>query len=204
MAEAAPRAPPAAGRRFSEANEAAPTRAPEAARPRRTGSEVRLGMKGILSPIISATASTWSAVETPGEPRAAKGVSSRPPTRPCASDRLKMAGAAIERNPAIPPKPRAFQTASELPMHVPFSNRLPLGQRAPDLELSLYVPDHLVCELRGACRAAEVGGPVAFQDRLEGGLVDRARDPVGLFLAEEGEEGGAREDHGHRVGHVLA
>jgi hypothetical protein len=48
--------------------------APEAARPRSGGGEVRLGTIGSLSTISSPTSSTRSAVETLGEPSAAKRV----------------------------------------------------------------------------------------------------------------------------------
>src|SRR5918994_2278786 len=113
----------------------------------------------------------------------------------------RRAGAAIERRPATPARPSVLNVAGVTSNSTRF---LRLSKRAPHLELGLDVTDHLIGELPGTAGAPELGGPVSLQDRLEGRLVDGARDPVGLLLVEEGQKRRTREDHGHRVGDVLA
>jgi hypothetical protein len=88
-----------------------PTRAPERARPKRAGAEVRLGMKGVLSATISPIIASCSVVETFGEPKAANGVPCNPPMYPRRTARLRRAGAAIERRPAMTARPAALNVA---------------------------------------------------------------------------------------------
>ncbi len=72
MAAVEPSAAPIVARRPSETKTAAPTRAPEAARPSRGGREVRLGVAGSLSPTSSPSSIRTSTFERRGEPRKAK------------------------------------------------------------------------------------------------------------------------------------
>src|SRR5215207_7209026 len=184
--------------RLPEARRAAATRAPEAARPRSGPAEVRLGTKGVLSPTISPTMRSWSRGER--RPRSSYGVPFGSGTSPRRMARASRAGAAIERRPD-----RAANARVSLVVLGGVTGRIRrLSKGAPDFEFGLDVADDLVGELAGAGGAAEFGGTGAFEDAFEGGLVDGARDPVGLLVAEVREERGARQDHGHRVRHVLA
>src|SRR5688500_8695210 len=79
-----------------------------------------------------------------------------------------------------------------------------LRQSTPHLQLGPDVAYDLIGELCRTSRTTEVSGPHAVEDGLEGRLVDGARDPARVLFVEEGEERGPRQDHGHRVGHILA
>src|SRR5215208_5355718 len=79
-----------------------------------------------------------------------------------------------------------------------------LRQSTPHLQLGSDVAYDLIGELGRARRTAEVGGLHALEDSLEGRLVDSARDPARLLFMEKGKECGSCQDHGHRVGYVLA
>src|SRR3954451_5949230 len=156
MAEGAPSAAPEIARRLLEAKRAAPTRAPEKARPTRAGAEVRLGTKGVLSATISPNISSCSTAETFGEPKAANRVSRNPSISPDRMARLRRAGAAIERRPAMAASPAATRYAG-----APTSSSL--CQRTPHLQLGLYVPDHFVGELAGPSVSSKVQRPVPLE-----------------------------------------
>src|SRR5215207_4276958 len=79
-----------------------------------------------------------------------------------------------------------------------------LRQSTPHLQLGPDVAYDLIGELGRARRTTEVGGLHTVEDGLEGRLVDSARDAARLLFMEKGKECGSCQDHGHRVGYVLA
>src|SRR5215212_8443327 len=168
VAHSAPRIAPEFLSRPSEANSVAPARPPERTRPRRAGAEVRAGIKGVLSAIISPTARRVSRAETLGEPRAGRSGARRSPRR---TARARKAGADIERRPAMAARPIVSKVAGETSNS---TRLLRLSKGTPDLELGLDVPDHLVGELPRSGGPSQFRSPVPLQDRLEGRLVDRA------------------------------
>src|SRR5215210_5014555 len=140
-AQITPRIAPEFLSRPSEANRVAPERAPERARPRRAGAEVRAGTRGVLSAIISPTARRASRAETFEEPKAGRSGVRRSPRRIARASR---AGADIERRPAMPARPIVLKVARETSNS---TRLLRLSKGAPHLELGLDVTDHLVGEL---------------------------------------------------------
>src|ERR671916_511623 len=147
------------------------SRRPERGRPKRGPAETREGMKGVLSPIISPTMSDCRRAEARSSPRKAKGVARRRERSPREAARASSAGAAIERTPEM----AASATVRRLSGETSITRSLFLGKSAPDFQLRADVADHLVGELRGARRTAEVRGSDAVEDGLECRLVDRPR-----------------------------
>src|SRR4028118_1769771 len=105
-----PSAAPTLPWRPEEATNAAPTRAPEAALPKRPGAETLFGALEYLSASTSPTARTVRRRDTLVEASGANGVFVIPSILPREAAQLNWAGALIDRIPATAPRPRARAT----------------------------------------------------------------------------------------------